>query len=98
MFFLSFTSDLYTWMHAGDDGTYTEPVDGAHPGAYYIFYVILLCMGITAALALCGGLGWYKLERSTRTKEEEQAASQEAAAVGERKNTVIPVMMNGNQT
>jgi hypothetical protein len=92
----SFTSDLYAWMHAGDNGTYTPSQGGTDPAVYGIFNMILIIVGITAALALCGGLGWYMLERSTRAKEEEQAASREAAAVGEHKNTVVPVMTNGH--
>jgi hypothetical protein len=98
VFSFSFTSDFYAWMHAGDDGTYTDTYYGTSPLVYFIFYMILIFMGGTAALALCGGLGWYWVVRSERAKEEEQAAWQEAAAVGEHKNTAYPVMMNGNQT
>jgi hypothetical protein len=81
-------------MHAGDDGTYTEPQKGPQPAFVWIHEVSLIIMGIAAALTLCAGFGWYWLVRSARAlhKEEEQAASQEAAAVGEHKDTVVPVI------
>jgi hypothetical protein len=96
VFSFSSTSDFYAWMHAGDDGTYTETYYSTITPVYFIFYLILIFMGVTAALALCGGFGWYWIVRSERAEEEERAASQAAAAVGEHKNMVVPVMMNGH--
>jgi hypothetical protein len=54
----------------------------------------LIIMGMAAALALCTGLTWYRLVRSTRAlcKEEEEAASQEAVVEREHKNAVVPVI------
>jgi hypothetical protein len=82
-------------MHAGDDGTYTEPQRGPQPASVGIVNVSLIIMGIAAALTLCAGVGWYWLVHSTRAlhKEEEEAVSQEAvAAVGEHKNAVVPLI------
>jgi hypothetical protein len=90
-------------VHAGD-GTYTEPQVGPQPASVGIVNVSLIIMGMAAALALCAGLTWYRLVRSTRAlrKEEEdavsqeadsqEAVSQEAAAVGEHKNAVVPLI------
>jgi hypothetical protein len=79
-------------MHAGDDGTYTEPQRGPQPAIVGIVNICLIIMGITAALTLCAGFDWYRLVRSARAlrKEEEQAASQEAVEIGEHKNAVVP--------
>jgi hypothetical protein len=86
-------------MHAGDDGTYTEPQVGPQPAFVWLVNVCLIIMGIAAALTLCAGFGWYWLGRSTRVmhkdKEDavsQEAVSQEAVAVGENKNAVVPLI------
>jgi hypothetical protein len=81
-------------MHAGDDGTYTEPQRGPQPAFVWLHQASLIVMGIAAALTLCAGFSWYWLVRTTRAlhKQEEEAASQEAVVEREHKNAVVPVI------
>jgi hypothetical protein len=79
-------------MHAGHDGTYTEPQRGPQPSFVWLHKVCLIIMGIAVALTLCAGFGWFWLMHSALAlRKQEELLQSTRTRIANRKSQ-LPVM------